>query len=139
MFQVFYLDFGNRELLGEAESVAYIYVFDVFQVFYLDFGNTEWLGEAEVRDIKPQFLHLPFQALQCFLAGILPTDPNNPWPKDASYGHLLYIIYLVNFHRPKQPLAQGRLVCSLVIHNVSGQISTDPNNSWPKDASYVPL
>ncbi|KAH3820077.1 hypothetical protein DPMN_121821 [Dreissena polymorpha] len=53
-----------------------------FKVFYLDFGNTEWLPETELCDILPEFLHLPFQALECFLDNIHPTPPA-AWSKDA--------------------------------------------------------
>ncbi|XP_052285566.1 uncharacterized protein LOC127881601 isoform X2 [Dreissena polymorpha] len=52
------------------------------RVFYLDFGNTEWLPETELCDILPEFLHLPFQALECFLDNIHPTPPA-AWSKDA--------------------------------------------------------
>ncbi|XP_052780968.1 uncharacterized protein LOC128217691 isoform X2 [Mya arenaria] len=54
------------------------------KVFYVDFGNTEWLADREVCDIKPEFLHLPFQALECFLTSIAPAHASNTWPKEAS-------------------------------------------------------
>lgn len=55
----------------------------MLQVFYLDFGNTEWLPENEVADIKPEFLHLPFQALECVLANVQVTNENGTWPSEA--------------------------------------------------------
>lgn len=40
------------------------------QVFYVDYGDCEWLPRARVRPAMPQFLHLPFQAVECFLKGV---------------------------------------------------------------------
>ncbi|XP_053377527.1 uncharacterized protein LOC123530424 isoform X2 [Mercenaria mercenaria] len=51
------------------------------KVFFVDFGNTEWLPEEEVTDIKPEFLHLPFQAVECFMN--VEPKANEKWTKDA--------------------------------------------------------
>uniref|UniRef100_UPI00358EFE05 uncharacterized protein n=1 Tax=Myxine glutinosa TaxID=7769 RepID=UPI00358EFE05 len=37
------------------------------KVFFLDIGNTEWLREADVLQLLPQFLHVPFQAVEVYL------------------------------------------------------------------------
>ncbi|XP_071178897.1 tudor domain-containing protein 1-like [Mytilus edulis] len=42
------------------------------RVFFVDFGNREWLRYNCVRSILPDFLHLPFQAVECFLMHIEP-------------------------------------------------------------------
>jgi hypothetical protein len=49
------------------DSSNFLSKFYRFQVFFVDFGNTEWLPEDEIADIKPEFLHLPFQAVECFM------------------------------------------------------------------------
>lgn len=41
---------------------------NLVQVFFVDYGNTEWVNEMYVRDIEPQYLHLPFQAIESSLA-----------------------------------------------------------------------
>jgi hypothetical protein len=46
----------------------YIY----FQVFFVDFGNRDWIRYESIRTIVPDLLHLPFQAIECFLMGIEP-------------------------------------------------------------------
>ena len=44
----------------------------LLQVFYVDYGNAEWLPKCDVRTPKPEFLHLPFQAIECHLYGVTP-------------------------------------------------------------------
>ncbi len=52
----------------------------MFQVFYIDFGNVEWVAERDVNKIEPRFIHLPFQAVECFL----PLDPVDvKWSEEA--------------------------------------------------------
>lgn len=53
-------------------------------MFYVDFGNTEWLSESHIRKLLPQFAHLPFQAVECFLDEVEPTGGDTEgWSKDA--------------------------------------------------------
>ena len=52
------------------------------QVFYVDFGNAEWVPEANLAQIQPQFLHLPFQAMECFLPLVAATD-DGTWSPEA--------------------------------------------------------
>ncbi|XP_057313217.1 uncharacterized protein LOC130654621 isoform X2 [Hydractinia symbiolongicarpus] len=40
---------------------------DLTQVFYIDYGNTDVVSEENVRKLLPDFLHLPQQAVECFL------------------------------------------------------------------------
>lgn len=42
-------------------------------VFFVDYGNSEWTRESNVKRILPHFLHLPFQALECFLGNVEPS------------------------------------------------------------------
>ncbi|XP_064632258.1 uncharacterized protein LOC135490748 [Lineus longissimus] len=52
------------------------------EVFYVDFGNSEWISEDRVRLMEPQFLHMPFQAIECFLSNVEPID-GLAWSKES--------------------------------------------------------
>ncbi|XP_067930588.1 uncharacterized protein [Watersipora subatra] len=55
------------------------------EVFFVDFGNTEWTSHSNIRDISPAFLHLPFQAVECFM-NIEPVDSDKGWTvEETSY------------------------------------------------------
>ncbi|KAL9959501.1 hypothetical protein ACROYT_G032828 [Oculina patagonica] len=47
---------------------------DELQVFFVDYGNSEWTRESHVKRMLPHFLHLPFQALECFLGNVEPVN-----------------------------------------------------------------
>ncbi|XP_064606575.1 tudor domain-containing protein 1-like [Liolophura sinensis] len=53
------------------------------KVFYLDFGNAEVLSMARIHPIEPQFLQLPFQAIECTLKGVEPVSGQSIWTDDA--------------------------------------------------------
>ena len=59
------------------------------QVFFVDYGNSEWTRENHVKRMLPHFLHLPFQALECFLGNVEPTYNHQKngkkldWSEDA--------------------------------------------------------
>ena len=40
----------------------------------MDYGNSEWTRESHVKRMLPHFLHLPFQALECFLGNVEPVS-----------------------------------------------------------------
>jgi hypothetical protein len=44
---------------------------------YLDYGGYHTLPLADLRQIRTDFLTLPFQAIECYLANISPTDDEN--------------------------------------------------------------
>ncbi|XP_047126179.1 putative uncharacterized protein DDB_G0282133 isoform X1 [Hydra vulgaris] len=43
------------------------YADGVVQVLFVDYGNTAVVMERDTRKLHPEFLHLPFQAVECFL------------------------------------------------------------------------
>ncbi|PIK38487.1 putative tudor domain-containing protein 1 isoform X1 [Apostichopus japonicus] len=43
---------------------------DKIEVFHVDYGTSDWVTRKDVRPALPQFLHLPFQAVQCRLDGL---------------------------------------------------------------------
>uniref|UniRef100_A0A8C4Q9G9 Tudor domain-containing protein n=1 Tax=Eptatretus burgeri TaxID=7764 RepID=A0A8C4Q9G9_EPTBU len=47
------------------------------KVFFLDLGNTECLRKDDVFQLLPQFLHIPFQAVEVFLYGLEPVPGEN--------------------------------------------------------------
>jgi hypothetical protein len=50
------------------------------KVFFVDYGNTEDLHERMVRPMTARFMHLPFQAVECFL----PLQPvGTEWSEEA--------------------------------------------------------
>ncbi|GFQ87077.1 tudor and KH domain-containing protein [Trichonephila clavata] len=51
------------------------------EVFYLDFGDSATLSPDLVSLLKPDFLSIPFQAIQCSLADVKPFDGN--WTEEA--------------------------------------------------------
>ncbi|OWF41971.1 uncharacterized protein LOC110461698 [Mizuhopecten yessoensis] len=53
------------------------------QVFYVDFGNKEWVSERDIKSMEPQFLHLPFQAIECFLVDIEPVGHSDQFSQKA--------------------------------------------------------
>jgi hypothetical protein len=58
------------------------------KVFYVDFGNKEFVADTSIRNIDPQFLHLPFQALECFLVDIEPVGGKDRFTQEAKYVHV---------------------------------------------------
>ena len=53
------------------------------QVYFVDYGNTEWTAERNVKRMLPQFLHIPFQAVECFLANIETIEEDGEWSDEA--------------------------------------------------------
>lgn len=51
----------------------------------MDYGNSEWTSANHVKRMLPHFLHLPFQALECFLGNVEPIDftDGKKWSPDA--------------------------------------------------------
>lgn len=66
-------------------NLVFLFFFLSFQVFFVDYGNSEWTSANHVKRILPHFLHLPFQALECFLGNVEPIDftDGKKWSPDA--------------------------------------------------------
>ncbi|KAK3095253.1 hypothetical protein FSP39_012233 [Pinctada imbricata] len=54
-------------------------------VLYLDYGDSTYLDKSRLCTLSPNFLKLPFQAIECELSGIIPTGSgaNNDWSEAA--------------------------------------------------------
>ena len=47
----------------------------------MDFGNTEWTPHSNIREISPGYMHLPFQAVECFM-DIEPINSERGWSEE---------------------------------------------------------
>ena len=76
-------------------SDEYINDFDEVEkirVFYVDYGLSHTVDMISIREIKPTFLQLPFQAVECSLGRVMPIRegcirndlPNGKWPFETS-------------------------------------------------------
>ena len=74
----------NRWTIEYWINIALIYVL-FEQVFFVDFGNREWTNERNVRHMQPEFLHLPFQAIECFLVDMEPLSKQTYYSALAKY------------------------------------------------------
>ena len=69
----------------------------------MDYGNSEWTRESHVKRMLPHFLHLPFQALECFLGNVEPANDAGEngkkldWSEEAMlvYSILSYILFII--------------------------------------------
>nr|XP_040239902.1 tudor and KH domain-containing protein homolog [Anopheles coluzzii]XP_040239903.1 tudor and KH domain-containing protein homolog [Anopheles coluzzii] len=56
----------------------------VLDLFFVDYGDNQYTNPNEVYELKPDFLALRFQAIECFLARVEPTQQSNLMPAPAS-------------------------------------------------------
>lgn len=55
------------------------------RVFYVDYGHSDTIDSLCLREMKPAFLQLPFQAVECTLAKVLPKDSSEmQWSRAAT-------------------------------------------------------
>ncbi|KAL1494724.1 hypothetical protein ABEB36_010275 [Hypothenemus hampei] len=52
-------------------------------VKFLDYGGYAYVENTKLRQIRQDFMLLPFQAAECFLANITPKTEDGSWPDDA--------------------------------------------------------
>ena len=48
-------------------------------VSFVDYGNQDSVPVSDLRHMKREFGTLPFQAVRCVLAGVVPANPNGSW------------------------------------------------------------
>ena len=63
------------------------------QVFFVDYGNSEWTRDSHVKRILPHFLHLPFQALECFLGNVEPASDTGENGKISDWSEEATLVY----------------------------------------------
>lgn len=49
----------------------------LFDVYFLDYGDSQFISKKDILELRADFLSLRFQAIECFLAHIQPTDNGN--------------------------------------------------------------
>jgi len=59
------------------QVVAYDSETGMCDIKYLDYGGYHSISATELKQIRTDFLSLPFQAIECYLANINPTDDEN--------------------------------------------------------------
>jgi len=59
------------------QVVAYDEETGACDIKYLDYGGYHSIAATELKQIRTDFLSLPFQAIECYLANINPTDDEN--------------------------------------------------------------
>ncbi|XP_033107730.1 uncharacterized protein LOC117109479 isoform X2 [Anneissia japonica] len=60
----------------------------IYTVFFLDYGDQEDITESDIHSVWDDVLQLPFQAIECRLTGVLPTE--GVWNQDV--GNVLWDI-----------------------------------------------
>ncbi|KAJ8309252.1 hypothetical protein KUTeg_014126 [Tegillarca granosa] len=80
------IDILSKERASEVsitvkKTLVTVIYYTWLQVFYVDFGNREWVPETTIRQMEPEFLHLPFQAIESFLLDVEPVGQQ--WSKEA--------------------------------------------------------
>lgn len=49
----------------------------LFDVYFLDYGDSQFIGKKDILELRADFLSLRFQAIECFLAHIQPSNAGN--------------------------------------------------------------
>ncbi|XP_074603983.1 KH domain-containing protein akap-1-like [Brevipalpus obovatus] len=57
---------------------------DECEVKFVDYGGYEKVSISSLRQIRYDFMTLPFQASECYLANIKPTDEDQGWSEEAN-------------------------------------------------------
>ncbi|XP_070495049.1 tudor and KH domain-containing protein homolog [Chironomus tepperi] len=58
----------------------------VLDVYFLDYGDQQFVGRKEILELRADFLSLRFQAIECFLAHVQPTNTGSKfeeWDRQA--------------------------------------------------------
>ncbi|KAI1721106.1 tudor domain-containing protein [Ditylenchus destructor] len=57
---------------------------DEVLVRYVDYGGFARVPRADLRQIRSDFLRLPLQAIECYLANVQPVDGTSRWSEEAN-------------------------------------------------------
>ncbi|XP_068151887.1 tudor and KH domain-containing protein homolog [Drosophila tropicalis] len=57
----------------------------VIDLYFVDYGDSEYISPADICELRTDFLTLRFQAVECFMANVKSTIPNQPntWQKSS--------------------------------------------------------
>ncbi|VBB26430.1 unnamed protein product [Acanthocheilonema viteae] len=104
-----------------AVTLDYYQEEDEVMVRYVDYGGYGRLPRSDLRQIRTDFMTLPFQATECYLAHVMPADGTTKWSDEA--------------RELFQMLTQGRtLECYVVGYHIEDSrpfveiFATDKNN-----------
>ncbi|KAG8176426.1 hypothetical protein JTE90_008558 [Oedothorax gibbosus] len=83
-------------------QVVYVYENEVeCELKFVDYGGFSQATTASLRQIRSDFMSLPFQASECYLANVRPLDPAEGWSAEAT----------ATF----EELAQGQILQALIV------------------------
>ena len=62
----------------------------------MDFGNSEWTSHNNIREMLPRYLHVPFQAIECFM-DVEPVGDKSEWTAEETgfFSQLAEAKYLI--------------------------------------------
>uniref|UniRef100_A0A0R3RT52 Tudor domain-containing protein n=1 Tax=Elaeophora elaphi TaxID=1147741 RepID=A0A0R3RT52_9BILA len=87
-----------------AVTLDYYQEEDEVMVRYVDYGGYGRLPRSDLRQIRTDFMTLPFQATECYLAHVMPADGTTKWSDEArelfqmmTQGRMLEC-YVVGYH-----------------------------------------
>lgn len=63
------------------------------QVLFVDYGGYSRLPTSSLRQIRGDFISLPFQASECYLAGVVPVDGKSFYLSYKNTNHDMVIFY----------------------------------------------
>ncbi|CAG9537506.1 unnamed protein product [Cercopithifilaria johnstoni] len=66
-----------------AVTLDYYQEEDEVMVRYVDYGGYGRLPRSDLRQIRTDFMTLPFQAIECYLAHVMPADGTTKWSDEA--------------------------------------------------------
>uniref|UniRef100_A0A0K2TMG6 Tudor domain-containing protein n=2 Tax=Lepeophtheirus salmonis TaxID=72036 RepID=A0A0K2TMG6_LEPSM len=65
------------------QVVSYDENMDICDIKFLDYGGFLTVHASQLRQIRTDYLSLPFQAIEVYLANLIPPKPQFEWPLDS--------------------------------------------------------
>ncbi|XP_055916779.1 tudor and KH domain-containing protein homolog [Eupeodes corollae] len=98
----------------------------VLDLYFVDYGDSEYCSPHEVFELRTDFLTLRFQAIECFLANIKSTLPNDPetWEQQS----------IIRFEELTQVANWKKLISKVVTYKDRPK----PGNRSKREGSPVP-
>lgn len=67
-----------------AVTLLYDEELDETLVRFVDYGGFARIPRADLRQIRTDYMSLPLQAIECYLAGVQPIDGTSHWSDEAN-------------------------------------------------------
>uniref|UniRef100_A0A182JJZ3 Uncharacterized protein n=1 Tax=Anopheles atroparvus TaxID=41427 RepID=A0A182JJZ3_ANOAO len=92
----------------------------VLDLYFVDYGDNQYTNPSEVYELRPDFLALRFQAIECFLAKVEPTHVH-PVPASAEAGEDQWDPVAVNRFEELTHVAQWKKIISKIVTYRNGK------------------